>query len=256
MAAALTPMAIAFALALTRIGAFLVASPFPGPQLGWAARMALLLALALVGALGQSSPHAPTTASVALFPAALGEVLVGVVIGYAFYLALAAADVLGHALSLATGLSTPSVLNPATSAAESAISRAVTLTALYVAVAAGAHRTALAMLLASFRAVPIGSAVSPQGALETVVDLAGASLSVGVRLAMPVMAVALVVQMALAMIARAAPALQIFAVGLSVLVASGMLVLLHALADIGHALADHLGSTGPWIERALTGLAG
>ena len=57
-------------------------------------------------------------------------------------------------------------------------------------------------------------------------------------------------------IARAAPALQIFAVALSVLVLSGLVVLGRALTDIGHALAEHLGAVGPWIERALTALAG
>lgn len=256
MAATFLPLVIAFALAVTRIAGFLVASPFPGQHLGTSARMALLVALSLVGALGVSSPLAPTTASAALVPAALGELVLGALIGYAFYLCLAAADVLGHALSLATGLSMPSVLNPATSASESALSRAVTLIALAVALAAGVHRTAIGMLLASFRAVPIGSPLSLHAAMPAVTEMAGQAFSVGLRLAMPVMGVTLVVQMSLAMIARAAPALQIFSVGLSVLVATGLVVLTHALGDIGHALAEHVAATGPWIDRLLSALAG
>lgn len=256
MAASFIPLAIAFALAVVRIAGFLVASPFPGPQLGWSGRMALLVALSVIGALGVSSPHVPASADASLVPIALGELMIGALIGYAFFLALAAADVLGHALALATGLATPSVLNPTTATTEAPLGRAVTLIALAIALAAGVHRTALAMLLASFRALPLGTPIRAGAVMPAVVDFAGAALSVGLRLAMPVMGVTLVVQMSLAMIARAAPALQIFSVGLSVIVASGFVVLAHALGDIGHALADHLGATGPWIERVLTDLAG
>jgi flagellar biosynthetic protein FliR len=249
-------LAIAYGLAVCRLAGFIAVSPFPGQMLGWSGRMGLLAGLSLFAALGVNAPQCPTTLSVAVFPLALGEFLVGLVIGFAFYLCLSAADMLGHAISLGSGLSMPSVLNPNTASAESPLSRVLTLGALAIALGAGVHRVALGMLLASFRAVPMGARLSPEGVMQTVVDLAGASLSVGLRLATPVLGVTLVVQLSLAMIARAAPALQIFSVGLSVLVLSGLVVLGRALTDIGHALAEHLGAVGPWVERALTALAG
>ena len=51
------------------------------------------------------------------------------------------------------------------------------------------------------------------------------------RIGLPIVGVALVVQLALAMIARAAPALQIFSVGLSVLMVTGLVTVFISLGD-------------------------
>jgi flagellar biosynthetic protein FliR len=178
----------------------------------------------------------------------------GLVIGLAFRFIMTTADVAGQVLAHAVGLASPSVLNPTLDAQDSILSRIVTLLAMLLALAAGIHRVALQYLLASFSALPLGTPMSLTRAAAGLVDLAIGSFAVGVQLAMPVVGVAFVVQLGLAMIARAAPALQIFSVGLSVMIATGFVVLSASLRDIGSGLLVHFASLSGWLDVLLLGL--
>lgn len=246
--------AAAWALAACRIGAWVASSPFPGSYVSATQRVGLVVVLALfAGPL--AAPPRPLPLDPSLAGSVLAEVACGVVMGLAFRLVFSAADVLGQGLSQATGLSSPTALNPTLEAPDGPLSRAATLLALLVALGAGAHRVALAYLLESFRVVPLGAAPLPGAVAWPFVDLAAAALAAGVRLALPALAVAIAVQLALALVARAAPALQLFSVGLSVLVASGLAVAYASLGDMGRGLAGHFATLGPALDRALRALA-
>jgi flagellar biosynthesis protein FliR len=81
------------------------------------------------------------------------------------------------------------------------------------------------------------------------------SITVGLGLAMPVIAVNLVVHIGLAMMARAAPALQILHVGLSLVLATGFLTLLTTLPDVGHGLVAHYATLGRVLDSAFSSMA-
>ena len=67
--------------------------------------------------------------------------------------------------------------------------------------------------------------------------------------------VALATQVALAMIARAAPSLQLFNVGLSVLIAAGATVFMASLGDVAAGLGGHFATLAPTLDRVLSELA-
>jgi flagellar biosynthesis protein FliR len=67
---------------------------------------------------------------------------------------------------------------------------------------------------------------------------------------------ALVVQLALAMIARAAPALQIFSVGFSVVLASGFVALVASLRDFGAGLVAYDSTLSARLDELLAALVG
>ena len=113
------------------------------------------------------------------------------------------------------------------------------------------HRVALAGLLESFRALPVGTAMVHGPALAGCVELTVDAFAVGVRLGTPVVAVALVVQVGLAMISRAAPSLQIFNVGFAVLFASTVATVVMSLQDVMEALASHFGRLAMLVDEAL-----
>jgi len=154
------------------------------------------------------------------------------------------------------GLGTAAVLNPTIETQDSVLGRIVSLLAMLIALGAGVHRTALAYLLGSFRAIPVGSAMLVPAATGTFIDLAGTAIGVGVELAMPVLAVGLIVQIGLALVARAAPSLQIFSVGLGILIGAGALTLLTTLGDLGAGLATHFASLGEALDRVLGAMQG
>jgi flagellar biosynthetic protein FliR len=184
------------------------------------------------------------------------EVGVGIAIGVAFRLLFFAGEVLGQVVSQAVGLSSPSVLNPTIENEDAIMARIVTLMAMLLVLAVGAHRIALAYLLESFRALPVGSDIASREVALHLVDLAAASFAQGVRIGLPIVGVSLVVQLGMAMIARAAPALQIFSVGLSVLLAAGFATLFVSLGDFSTALVAYDSSLPARLDEVLGAMIG
>jgi flagellar biosynthetic protein FliR len=242
-----------FGLSASRIAGFVVVSPFPGKNVGVTQRIGLVVVLSWLTCAFAAKPGSAKL-GLELAWCAIPEVLCGLLMGMAFHFVFAAADILGGVLGQMTGLGSPSVLNPTIEASETPLARIVSLAAMLVALSMGAHRIALAALLESFRAIPLGTAMSLDSPIVRYFDLATTSFVVGVQLAMPVVAVAIVVHVALAMISRAAPSLQIFSVGFAVIFASTGATLLSSLTDVFQGLAAHFGSLASALDLILTDL--
>jgi flagellar biosynthetic protein FliR len=243
-----------FALVASRIAGFVVASPFPGRNVGVKQRVGLVVVLTWVCC--ASAPPGPAAGALdlALAGRAALEVACGIVIGMVFQFTFAAAEVLGGAMSQATGLSTATVLNPTLDAPETAVERIISLTAMALALGMGAHRVALAALLGSFRAIPVASPLALDAPIFACAELGTQAFTLGVRLATPVLAVALLVQIALALISRAAPTLQIFSVGFTILFSSTILTVLASLDDVGVGLGSHFDHLASVLDVAITAM--
>lgn len=240
-----------FALVACRIAGFVVASPFPGEGVGVTQRVGLVVVLSWVSsAFAIDTHHLPDFGLLLAGQAAI-ELGFGIVIGLAFRFVFAAAEVLGSMLGLATGLGSASIFNPGLNSQETPVGRAITLLAMLVALGVGAHRVAIGALLHTFRSMPVGGGVALDAPLMAFGDLAIDAFVVGVRLSLPIVAVALIVHVALAMISRAAPSLQIFSVGLGVVIASTTLTLVTCLDDVTAGLSSHMASLAPTIEGVL-----
>lgn len=227
------------AIATCRIGGFVAISPFPGAWVQTTQKVGLVVVLSVVVAL--SLPPSDIAFDNHLIVAAPLEVLCGLMIGGMFRLAMTSVDVLGGSLSQATGLGVASVLNPQTEAQDTTTGRLVSLFGMSIALAVGAHRVALGYLLASYRALPVGSHFDVAGAVPTLAATFEASFAFGLRVSMPLLGAALVAQLALAVVARVAPAMQIFNTGLTVLAFAGLATFVASGSDIAGALANDLG---------------
>lgn len=240
-----------FALVTSRIVGFVAVSPFPGQNVGRTQRATLVAALAWICTSFAPEPPAGIGLDLELAGRAAIELGCGLVVGIAFQLVFSAADVLGSVLGQMTGLSSPSVLNPTMGVPETAVGRIVGLCGMLVALAAGVHRVALAGLLESFRALPVGTTTLLDVPLLRFFDLGIDAFAVGVRLSTPVVAVALLVQVVLALVSRAAPSVQIFSVGFGLLFVSGLLTLLACLDDMMAGLAAHFSTLSSFLDQAL-----
>jgi flagellar biosynthetic protein FliR len=243
-----------FALVATRIAGFVVVSPFPGQNVSRTQRAGLVVVLAWVATSFAPALGAPQEFDLELAARAALELGCGLIVGIAFRLVFAAAEVLGSVLGQMTGLGAPSILNPTLDAVETPVARVVGLCAMLVALAAGVHRVAIGGLLESFRVLPVGTASPLDAPILRFVDLGIDAFVVGVRLSTPVVAVALLVQLALALISRAAPSVQIFSVGFGVLFTSGIVSLLASFDDMAAGLAAHFGSLLLFIDEAVVSM--
>ncbi len=240
-----------FALLASRITGCVVVSPFTGQNVGRTQRATLVVSLAWIAMSMAPTTSVPQKLDLELAGRAALEIGCGLVVGVAFRFVFATAEILGSILGQMTGLSSPSVLNPTMDSPETAVGRIVGLCAMLVALGVGMHRAALGGLLESFRALPVGSVFLLDAPLLRVADLTIDSFVVGVRLSTPVVAVALLAQIVLAMVSRAAPSVQIFSVGFGVIFASGILTVVACLDDMTAGLAARFGELAPFLDEAL-----
>lgn len=245
----LGPLANGFFLLVSRFAGFSVVAPFP--EASRTQKLSLVCALAWVMAPAMNLSQVPKDLSGALVASAFAEVLAGLTLGLFFRLSLVSADMLGGVLSHATGLATPSVLDPNSGVHDTALTRVVTLFAILVAFGIGAHRVALYHLLTSMDTLPLGSVLNPSGSSLFLFESVRDALTLGVELSMPVLATSLVVQAALGIVARVAPSMQLFNVGLSVMVAAGFWVFGASLRSVGTRLAERFLHVGEGYDPLL-----
>ncbi len=242
-------------LLLTRILGFVLTSPFPGEHVPRSAKVGLSVMLAFFCASTLPTPHEALDISLRLVGMVAAELGTGLTIGFSFRVLLSAADVAGDLVGQATGLGSASLFNPMFGSNETAVSRVLSLLALLLVLSSGAHRVVLAFLMDSFAAIPVGQG-RPAMALPVLLAAFVDAMTVGVQLAMPVIAVSLVLQVALAMVARIAPSLQIFNVGFALLIVVGLFTLFATLRDLGTVLISHLGKLPDTLERLFESIRG
>jgi len=244
-------MATTFALLATRMAVFAAVSPFPGQGVPGRIRVGFALLLALA-AMSVAPPGAHVELGPRLAVAAFGEVAAGAAIGLVFRVGLAAADVLGASVASAMGLTFAASYDPAQAASSDALTRLVTSAAMLVSLASGAHRVVIGAAVASTRVLPVGGALDIDVYGVGLIQWTARSMECGLGLALPAITVALVVQIALGLVARAAPSLQVFSVGLSVTLGSGFVVLLAGVRDMAAGIAAHVGGIHAVLEGVLS----
>jgi flagellar biosynthetic protein FliR len=152
------------------------------------------------------------------------------------------------------GLGAASLFDPHVQAQETGITRILRLLVLLLAVLLGLHRVLVASVIASFRVLPPGSFIDPSLSTPVLVRISVDALSQGVRLALPVLAVLVVTQIALAFVSRAAPSMQIFSIGFAITLVAGGLTLFVALPDVALEIAADLSRVGTRIETVVASL--
>ncbi len=239
-------------LETARTAGLIVAAPLAWAEVPARVRGALAFMLAVVGhRYGQGTEIAsPLAATCALAP----EFLLGLAMGFVVRLAVAAVEIVGEAVSPIMGLGAASLFDPHVQAQETGITRILRLLALLLGVLLGLHRVVVASVIASFRVLPAGSFANPALPTPILVKISVDALAQGLRLALPIIAVLVVTQVALAFVSRAAPSMQIFSIGFAITLIAGGATLFIALPDLALEMAADLSRVGSRIEAVVVTL--
>jgi flagellar biosynthesis protein FliR len=250
----LLPELLQFALELARVSGLVIITPLPWEVAPQRVKAAMVFFLALL-VHGVGPVNIDLGGPLYTFLHLFSEFMLGAAMGFVVRLAIAVAEIAGAAIAPAIGLGAASVFDPATGEADSALTKVLRQFLVLLALILGVHRVILAALVASFRELPVGSPVQLANGAHIFIELSGRALLSGVRLALPVMAVLLMVQLALAFVSRAAPSMQIFNIGFAVLLAVGAVILVLTLPDMAQEMIGELGRIAENIESVLTALA-
>lgn len=210
--AALPGLAFQSVLLLSRLGAAAMILPGLGEQdVPAPVRLALAIGLVpmLLPVLAPGLPSAPDSAGEALRLVAL-ELAVGLWIGgLARLLALSLSVALQAGASL-LGLSSILVPDAALGGGASALGRLGTLAAAVLVLSTGLHALPLRALAESYTLMPPGSPWPAGAAAGEVAETGAAMLALALRLAGPFVVAAVTINLAMALVARVAPSVQVF----------------------------------------------
>ena len=210
-------------------------------------RVALAVALAVVIAPVASGDAAVPDEPLRFMALCLVELVVGLAMGFVAAVVLEALRFGGEVLDLQMGLRAGQLFDPASGTHSGILSTAYYMIALVLFVSVNGHHWLLRGLAASFTIVPVGTASLGGALAELVGDLGTCVLAMGLRIAAPVMAALLLADLALGLVARAVPQINVFLVGIPAKIAVGL-----AIAAVGAPLlVANLGSIARLMAQAL-----
>lgn len=220
-----------FALLMIRPGMLVVAAPVFGGI--WAPSTLKIGVIVLVSFLLMpvvSLPSAIPATGIGLV--AVREVLIGFALALGIRALVAGAEFAGHLSGFQIGFAYASLVDPQSGARNNLLSLVYGMLTVFTIFTMDAHHDLLRALALSYEAVPVGVGAVGTSLAEMVGLLLGVIFRVGLQLAAPVVVVLLIVEVALGLLTRAAPTLNLMAQGFPIRIAVGLLALAATLQAI------------------------
>lgn len=208
-----------------RIGAVLTIAPVLGART-IAPRIRVLLALLLTLVVAPLLPEpAPVEAfSAAWFRILAQQLLIGVTIGFVLVLVFEAVVLGAELIAFGMGLSFAQLADPLRGASTPVLGQFLTLMATLLFLALGGHLLLIELIVGSFTTLPVDGAGLGADDAGLLLRFAGVVFVGGLQLALPIVVALLTVNLAMGVISRSAPTLNLFAVGFPVTLVAGLIL--------------------------------
>ncbi len=219
-----------FLFPLVRILAWLSADPLLGNR---SAPVSVRVALGFVLTVA-IAPTLPAPPAVALLSGEgllilAQQIIIGVSLGFVLRIAFAAVEFAGHFMGMQMGLSFATFFDPVNGAQTPVVAQFMVLATVLILFALDGHHLVLEALVHSFTEIPLAAMPLSRYDFAAAVRWGGVIFMVGLQIALPVTAALLSTNLAIGMMTRAAPQLNIFAVGFPLTLGTGFLVLYFTL---------------------------
>lgn len=222
---------VRFALLLVRPGMIVMVAPaLGGTYAPMSVKIGLTVLLALTLAPTVAVPMAANDVSLTLLVSR--EIVIGLAVGLAVRALIAAAELAGHLSGFQIGFSYAATIDPVSGVRNSMLTALYGLLALLAFLAINGHHEMLRALAISYAKLPIGGGHIDGSILAAVRQILGLVFTVGARLAAPIIVVLLIVELAVGLISRSAPALSFMVVSYPVRLIVGLAVLALMVATI------------------------
>lgn len=164
------------------------------------------------------------------------QVLAGVAMGFILRIVFVAAEMAGELTGMQMGLGFASFYDPQNASFTPVLGQFLDVLATLVFLGMDGHLYMLAALADSFQAFPISAAEPHASSLHTLAVWGGTLFSDALQLSMPAIGALLITNLALAILTRSAPQLNIFAIGFPITLTIGFAVLMLSLPYIAPLL--------------------
>lgn len=210
---------------LVRILAMISSSPiFGNKQVPARVKIGLSVLLAII--------IAPTITNIPQVPVGspqglliiIQQIIIGVAMGFTMRLIFTAVEMAGEFAGLQMGLGFASFYDPVNASFTPVIAQWLGVIATLAFLALNAHLLLISALAESFQTLPIGS-MMPTRSFLGVAEWGGSIFAFALQISLPILAALLITNLALGILTRAAPQLNLFAVGFPITLAIGFFVL-------------------------------
>lgn len=240
-----------FFLVATRVGCVLFFLPI------WDSRLIpmqirvfsiLVISLALTPVVAGSLPPFPET-WLAAAGLVLRELLLGLSLGMVVRFIFSGVQMAGDFLGIQMGFGMVNLIDPNSGVNTTVMGDIMLLVATLLFLAADAHHLVLAVLAQSFGEVPVGgSALMPGGLFNILVPLGHLMYQMTIKLVAPVILILFLTQIAMGLVARTVPQVQVMILAFPLTIALGLVFLSLSLMLIGPYMVGQFS----WLQTPLT----
>lgn len=157
------------------------------------------------------------------------QIMVGLAMGFAMRLIFTAIEMAGDIMGMQMGLGFASFYDPVNADNTQVIAQFLGIVAALAFLSMNGHLYMLGTLAESFQAFPISTQVPSASAMHTLALWGGSIFSHALHLSLPLIGALLITNLALGILTRSAPQLNIFAIGFPITLVVGFVTLMLTL---------------------------
>ena len=221
---------LVFVLVLVRMSSLFVVTPvfgrkeMPGyMKIG----LAFFCSFILVPLLGDVNIEYNSILSYAVLAAK--EILVGIILGYVSFLVFSALYVAGQIIDMQIGFGMVNVLDPTMNTQVPLTGNFIYILTTMLFLMIDGHHVLLSALYKSYSLLPIGSFGFSEVMVDNMISIFIETFVIGLKISMPVIAAVLLSEVALGILAKTVPQMNVFVVGMPLKIGVGLAAMLFAM---------------------------
>lgn len=153
------------------------------------------------------------------------EILIGISVGFVFQIVFQVFVLSGQIMAMKMGLGFASMNDPTNGVQTTVLSQFFLMLVTLMFVSVNGHLVLISLVVESFKTLPIGSGGLPAASYQELAKLGGWMFASALVIALPITTALLFVNIAFGVMSRAAPQLNIFAVGFPFTLVVGILLI-------------------------------
>jgi flagellar biosynthetic protein FliR len=238
---------LSFFLTLFRISIVLFLLPFfGGSSIPRPVKGALVLVLALAVWPQLSFPGSMFPASgLAIALMFLGEIILGLILGLIVNCLFAAIQLGGQIIGFQMGFSMVNVVDPITGTSNAVTAHFLYMCSMLTFLVLNGHLQLINAIGMSFQYIPPGELLITSGLKTHIIEFSSIMFTLAIKIAAPVMAALFLIDLALALISRAAPQMHVLVLGFPIKITVGFFFLGFLFSIMSLYIADFLHQLTP-----------
>jgi flagellar biosynthetic protein FliR len=220
-----------FILIFARVASLIAVAPVfghPGVPVQLKVALSIFTAFVLYPIVNHHPPHIEVQL-LSFMVLVLKEVVTGLIIGFATSLLFAGVQFAGQLIGIDMGFSIANVIDPESGTNTPIISQMQYVVVILIFLMVNGHHFLIESLLISFSAVPIDGFSLSGSLVQKLIALTGTIFTIAVKIGAPAIIALFLTNVALGVLSRAVPQMNVFVISFPLKIAVGFLVLIISL---------------------------